>query len=83
MAKNKSVAMPRDEYASVSIRKIDNGFIVSKSVSGPKGYSCTETFSPTKPKLDVPGMKSAPAKASEPSASSALKKAASGGAKKR
>jgi hypothetical protein len=53
--RTKDIAMPRDEYASVSIRKIDNGFIVSRSISGPKGYSCTETFSPTKPKLDLPG----------------------------
>jgi hypothetical protein len=56
LAKGKmtAVAMPRDEYASVSVRKIDNGFIVSRSVSGPKGYKSSETFSPTKPKLEVP-----------------------------
>lgn len=48
------VAMPRDEYASVSVRKIDNGYIVSRSVSGPKGYKSSETFSATKPKLEVP-----------------------------
>jgi hypothetical protein len=52
-----NVAMPRDEYASVSVRKIDNGYIVSKSVSGPKGYKCSEEFSPTKPKLEIPATK--------------------------
>jgi len=49
-----AVAMPRDEYASVSVRKIDNGFIISRSFSGPKGFKSSETFSPTKPKLEVP-----------------------------
>ncbi len=53
-AKSQCVPMPRDEYASVSVRKIDNGFVISKSVSGPKGYKSTEVFSPTKPKLDIP-----------------------------
>jgi len=52
-----SVAMTRDEYASVSVRKIDNGYIVSRSHSGPKGYSCVEEFSATKPKLEIPAAK--------------------------
>jgi hypothetical protein len=79
MAKRSNIVpMPRDEYASVSIRKIDNGFIVSRSVSGPKGYSCSETFSPTKPKLDIPV---APAKAkaeTRPSTGMAAVKKAAG-----
>lgn len=52
-----NIAMPRDEYASVSVRKIDNGYIVSRSVSGPKGYKCSEEFSATKPKLEIPTTK--------------------------
>lgn len=54
MAKAKSVPMPMSESVSVSVRKIDNGYIVSRSRSDAKGYSCTETFSPTKPRLDLP-----------------------------
>lgn len=77
MAKrSNSVAMPRDEYASVSIRKIDNGYIVSKSTSGPKGYTCSESFSPTKPKLDVPMATPKSSGKSAPIGMSAVKKAA-------
>ena len=56
MARGKSTAigMPDSESVTVSVRKIDNGFIIGRSSSGPKGYECTETFSPTKPKLDIP-----------------------------
>lgn len=72
MARTKSVPMPKDEYHSVSVRKIDNGFIVSKSSSTPKGYKSTEVFSPTKPKLDIPvAAKPAP----KPSGMSAVKRA--------
>lgn len=39
---------------SVSIRKIDNGFIVSESTYGPKcGYKTKETFTPTAPKIEM------------------------------
>ena len=79
MAKNsRSIAVPSEEYASVSIRKIDNGFIVSKSHSGPKGYRCTETFSPTKPKIELPGG----APAAKAKAQSPLVRAASAGKKR-
>lgn len=50
----KSVAVPESQYASVSVRKIDNGYIVSESMNGPRGYKCTERFSPTKPKITMP-----------------------------
>lgn len=49
----KSVAVPsmgRSGYESVSVRPIDNGYIVSRSTD--KGYS--ERFSPTKPKIEIP-----------------------------
>ncbi len=53
-------AVSASEYHSVNVRKIDNGYIVSRSYDGPKGYSCSETFSPTKPKIEVPEVKAAP-----------------------
>lgn len=48
----KSVAVPslRSGYESVSVRPIDNGYIISRSTD--KGYS--ETYSKTKPKIEVP-----------------------------
>lgn len=39
------------EERSVSVREIDNGFIVSQHSYGPKGYKSTETFHKTKPKI--------------------------------
>ncbi len=49
---SKSVAVPscRSGYESVSIRPIDNGYIVSRSTD--KGYS--ESYSATKPKIEIP-----------------------------
>jgi hypothetical protein len=41
---------PRTGYESVSVRPIDNGFIVSRSTD--RGY--TEVYSATKPKLEIP-----------------------------
>lgn len=38
---------------SVSIRKIENGYIVSESNYGPKGYKCTERFTDKAPKIDM------------------------------
>lgn len=54
-AATKNVAMPtsRDEHVSMNVRKISNGFVVSHSHEGPHGYKHTETFHPTKPKIEV------------------------------
>lgn len=51
----RSVPIPaaHSGYESVSIRPIDNGFIVSRSTD--KGYS--ETYSATKPKIEIPAAK--------------------------
>ncbi len=53
---NSALASPMvdRQYASVSVRKIDNGFIISESHEGPKGYSHKERFSPTKPTITMP-----------------------------
>lgn len=50
--KARSVAAPsrHSGYESVSVRPIDNGYIVSRSTD--KGYS--ETYSATKPKIEIP-----------------------------
>jgi hypothetical protein len=52
-----AVAVPDREYHSVSVRKIDNGYIISKSSEGPKGYRSSESLSPTKPKIELPAAK--------------------------
>lgn len=38
---------------SVSVRKIENGYIISESTCGPKGYSSKETFSTKPPTVQV------------------------------
>lgn len=48
----RTVSVPDNQYGSINIRKIDNGYITSKSMSGPKGYSSSESFSPTKPEIE-------------------------------
>lgn len=71
MAKGKSISVPSRPggYESVSVRPIDNGFIVCKS--GDKGYS--ETYSATKPRIEVPAQPAkAPASKAAPRSSSAL-----------
>lgn len=57
MAKTKNIAVPSrsNGYESVSVRPIDNGYLICRSAD--KGYS--ECYSATKPKIEVPG---APAK---------------------
>ncbi len=51
------VTSPDHEHMSVSVRKIDNGYIVSKCTDGPRGYQTEETYSPTKPKIEIPAVK--------------------------
>lgn len=41
-------------HMSVSVREISNGYVISKYEDGPKGYKSTETFSATKPKIEIP-----------------------------
>ena len=47
--------IPDKGMRSVSVRKIDNGYIVSNTTtgSGPKGYKETETFYPQKPDVSL------------------------------
>lgn len=46
-----TLGAPLSENESLSIRKIENGWIVRKECYGPKGYSSAETFSAAKPKI--------------------------------
>lgn len=64
------------EHHSVSVRKIDNGFIVSKSKSDAKGYKSSETFHEKKPTVDIQSIPYLGAKIPKsPSSASALRKA--------
>lgn len=53
----RSIAIPQSQYASVSVRKIENGYLICESTSGPKGYKQSERFSPTKPQITMPSTK--------------------------
>lgn len=39
-------------HHSISIRPISNGFIMSQSHDGPEGYKSTETYHPSRPKVE-------------------------------
>jgi len=53
-SRDKGIAMPSDERESIRIRKIDNGFIVSRDGVDKKGnWKQSETFSPTKPVVQI------------------------------
>jgi hypothetical protein len=53
MTKSKPCSLDMPEHVSVSVRKIDNGYIMSRSHS--KGGECRshETYHAKKPSLDV------------------------------
>lgn len=48
-----STRMQMDEHRSVSVRKIKNGFVLSKSKSGPKGYDSEEEYYEKRPFIDI------------------------------
>lgn len=78
------------EYVSVTIRKIDNGYVASHSRSGPKGFEHREVYHAKKPDLTTPGKpmdmgstksgvpKPAPEAARKPAKGSAALKSAGG-----
>lgn len=64
------------EHHSVSVRKIDNGFIVRTSKSGPSGYNSSEAYHPKKPNIDIQSIPHlAPKSDKAPSSVAALRKA--------
>ena len=51
---SRGVSMPESDRENISIRKIDNGFIVSRDGVDKKGnWKESETFSPTKPVVQI------------------------------
>ena len=48
----KSINMSDEKGNSVSVKAISNGFLITKSKSTKKGWSTTETYSKTKPKIN-------------------------------
>lgn len=55
-SKTRAVAVPDYQHASVSVRKIANGYIISESCDTPKGYQSSERFSAEKPKITMPAV---------------------------
>lgn len=53
----KGYSQPQDlgenQSVSISSRKIEGGYLISRSKSGPEGYECKESFTPTAPDLGV------------------------------
>lgn len=47
--------MSDNESMSVSVRKIDNGYVVSRSRSTGDSYECTEEYTAVKPTLAADG----------------------------
>lgn len=56
----------KNESISVSTRKIDNGYIVSRSRSSDDSYECSESYSPTKPDISLTGKAKAQAEGPSP-----------------
>ena len=52
-ARRRKAPMAEPEHHSVSVRKIDNGFVVSTHKSGSDGYQSSETYHEKKPKIDI------------------------------
>lgn len=80
MAKSSSVG-PRDEFEFIDIRKISNGYIVSRSHSDAKGnYKRTEVFSQAKPTVQMaeakPKGEAKPKVSTSPNALSSMAKSA-------
>ena len=66
MAKGKAIPMPSTQSETVHIRKIDNGYIVSRDGMDKKGnYKQSEVFSPTKPDVII-GTEPKPRRAPSP-----------------
>lgn len=53
------------EHHSISVRKIDNGFVVSTMRSDAKGYKSTEQYHERKPLIDIQSVPRLDAKPTE------------------
>lgn len=52
-AKGERVAGPSNEQQNISIRKIDNGYVVSQSQYKAGQYVERQTYTPTKPQINI------------------------------
>lgn len=74
--KRKNGLSDEPEHHSVSVRKIDNGFIVHTSKSGPSGYNSSESYHPKKPNIDIQSIPHLGTKSDKsPSSTTALRQA--------
>ena len=73
---SKKVPAPTSPNSSttVSVEKIDNGFLVRESHYSGDEYRCSTRYCPTKPKIEVPSVREAVQKSAAP-AKSSLRKA--------
>ena len=69
----KGIAGPVGSEQSISVRKIDNGYVTSKTTYGPKGYKCEEVYSKTAPQVVVQAEPKTRAKASPNALAKAVK----------
>lgn len=81
MAKSKPCSVDTPEHVSVSVRKIDNGYIMSHSHSKNGEYKSRETYHATKPKLDVATGKASPAPKQPAKVTGSMKPVAKAGGK--
>lgn len=79
MAKKREMSIEPNDNVSVSVRKIDNGYIVAKSCYGNGEYHSSETFTKDKPKVELevgePEARAKPKAAPVSSLSTAMKHA--------
>lgn len=62
----KEIKMGNAKDMSVSLEKISNGYLVTKTTYGKDGYSCEKTFTKTAPRLDI-GPEPSPKRRAAPS----------------
>lgn len=74
MTKSKEIVQPND-HASVSVRQIDNGYIVAKSSYRDGEYKSSETFTKERPKVELEVYDKAPARRSRPTSANSLSSA--------
>lgn len=53
MAKDFPATVVGPESVTVRVREVANGFITERSTYGADGYKCVETFSKTRPQIQV------------------------------
>lgn len=77
MPRVRGITMPkREDTEAVRIRRIENGYIVSRETYSTRGgFSCTEVFTEKKPDLSIAGLKKKDGGAPKGASSTSLRKA--------